>query len=105
MSAKNTGSQLLEAATTLLGGGSSPAALLGKVLTQANHKVLTEASYDALIGKLVSHLQQPNYSIIDLFHDAAATKKRSPRRECRPNSWRPTGPSWTELWKSVCSAL
>jgi hypothetical protein len=68
MSAKNSSSHLLERATSLLDTGASPATLLGKVSVQANR--------DALVGKLVSRLQEPDYSIIDLFHDAAVTKKK-----------------------------
>ena len=42
--------------------------MLGTISPQANQ--------DALVGKLVSHLQEPDYSIIDLFRDAAVTKKK-----------------------------
>jgi PAS domain S-box-containing protein len=76
MSAKNSGSRLLGTVSTLRSGGSSPAALLEKLLTQADYKVLTQANYDALLGKLVSHLQQPDYSIVDLLRDATATKRK-----------------------------
>ena len=68
MSAKNSRPHLPDHPTSLLNSGARPAALLSKVSPQANH--------DALVGKLVSHLQEPDYSIIDLFRDAAVTKKK-----------------------------
>lgn len=68
MSVRSSRSGSLESATTLLTGKNNPAALLAKILTQSN--------YEALIGKLVSLLQDPSYSFIDLLHDAAATKKK-----------------------------
>ena len=66
MSANNSRSTLLEAATALLNSGASPAPLLGKVGQKA----------DTLIGKLVSQLQQPDYSFTDLFSEAAEAKKK-----------------------------
>ena len=66
MPANDTRSTVLQVATALLNSGASPAALLGKVGQKA----------DTLIGKLVSHLQTPDYSITDLFSDVAEAKKK-----------------------------
>ena len=66
MSAYNSRSTLLEAATALLNSGANPAALLGKVGQKA----------DTLIGKLVSQLQQSDYSFTDLFSEAAEAKEK-----------------------------
>ena len=68
MSAKTSRPHLPEHSTSLLNSGARPAALLSTVSPQGNH--------DALIGKLVSYLQQPDYSFTDLFQDVAATKKK-----------------------------
>lgn len=66
MSANNSRSNLLEAAAALLNSGATPAALVGNVGQKA----------DTLIGKLVSQLQQPDYSFTDLFSEAAEAKKK-----------------------------
>lgn len=65
MSAKISGSGLLERATALLNTGT------GSTAVKAG-----QATFDTLVTKLVSHLQKPEYSIVDLFHDAAATRKK-----------------------------
>lgn len=64
MPENDTRSTVLQAAAALLSGGASPAALLGK------------GQADSLIGKLVSHLQRPDYSVTDLFQDVAAAKEK-----------------------------
>ncbi|MBR1167494.1 GAF domain-containing protein [Bradyrhizobium liaoningense] len=66
MSANKSRSALLEAATALMNGSASPAVLLGKAGQTA----------DTLIGKLVSRLQQPDYSFTDLLSEAAEAKKK-----------------------------
>ena len=68
MSGKNFRSSVLENTSILSSGGNSPATLLENLPTRDN--------YDSLVGKLVSHLLEPNYSITDLLHDAAVTKKK-----------------------------
>ncbi|MCP3414262.1 PAS domain-containing protein [Bradyrhizobium brasilense] len=66
MSANNSRSTLLEAATALLKSGATPLPLLGTVGEKA----------DTLIGKLVSQLQQSDYSFTDLFSEAAEAKRK-----------------------------
>lgn len=64
MPENDTRSTVLQVAAELLSGGANPAALLGK------------GQADSLIGKLVSHLQRPDYSVTDLFQDVAAAKEK-----------------------------
>jgi PAS domain S-box-containing protein len=54
--------------TKVSGTLNNPVTLFGKILTRTNHK--------ALVDKLVSHLQKPDYSVVDFLHDAAETKKK-----------------------------
>jgi PAS domain S-box-containing protein len=64
MPANDTRSTVLQVATALLNSGASPAAPLRK------------GQADSLIGKLVSNLRRPDYSLTDLFQDFAAAKEK-----------------------------
>jgi hypothetical protein len=68
MSGKSSRSGSLEARRPSRTGNNNPAVLLAKILTQSDYK--------ALIGKLVSSLQDSSYSFIDLLRDAAGTKRK-----------------------------
>jgi PAS domain S-box-containing protein len=69
MSVKSSQSISTGGTKVVSGKSDNPAALLGKALTRANHK--------ALVGQLVSYLQNPSYSITDLLHDTAKAKQKS----------------------------
>src|SRR5215469_8604353 len=64
MPANDSRSTVLQVATALLNSGASPAADLRK------------GQADSLIGKLVSDLRRPDYSVTDLFQDFAAAKEK-----------------------------
>jgi PAS domain S-box-containing protein len=68
MSIKGSQSGLIEGAKALWSARDNPAELLQKVPTRTGQK--------ALVGKLVSYLQNPSYSIADLLRDAAEAKKK-----------------------------
>lgn len=91
MPANNTRSTVLQVATALLNSGASPAALFGK----------GQSIDDGLIGKLVSHLQTPDYSITDLFQDVAAAKEKIVAAGLPPKQ---LASHWSTLDRTVESA-
>ena len=67
MSIKRSRSGSAEGAAALSRGNSNPAALLAEILTQSN--------YETWMGKLVSLLQHPSDSFINLLSDATTKRK------------------------------